>query len=555
MTSTLQLVELVIVIALGVAVLAVMIIVAKSSNDFTAPMLVLTGLRTRSPSGINTFSMRAASQDPHERLYSCMMQTEIGRDVCPDQMTIKSYKTCVQRYIGDCSPYADAGWPRDFGFTACVVDKYFLSPHQTNMFLDCQDRAEGVMWSTIQSPFTTTFLGSYNYVAFLISGMGVMVIFLMVSGFGTHVNTAAKAISVNDRGHIDTIWGVYSPWMMFAALLCSFVGFVISIYTMFPLQCGEQDIWCPDGKYSFLSTPWTGTICTGVFAVIMGFLTVNLLEYYMDWVNAPEPEIDHGRGVASSFYFAHPHSAHSGLRHRFAAPQASMRLGQLFKRDRSKATENNSEALIAEVLPHLLTLQSMMWVLSDGFIFLGMLSPLNSPYVENTVFTFTLITLCRLLQLALAKFIPLAFLGKTPTPGSSSIALWSSKNDPNSERGLEMPALTVYFASLFFMAGALYNFTLGMEFVNKTTPAGIAAQAVQITFIMVAVVLPELIRLGFIVWISVGYSANSTVLYVFEFVFIWETVLKFALSVAAVFSVTGLIQTQQQTLKTFLGVN
>jgi hypothetical protein len=105
------------------------------------------------------------------------------------------------------------------------------------------------------------------------------------------------------------------------------------------------------------------------------------------------------------------------------------------------------------------------------------------------------------------------------------------------------------------MAGALYNFTLGMEFVNKTTPAGIAAQAVQITFIMVAVVLPELIRLGFIVWISVGYSAHSTVLYVFEFVFIWETVLKFALSVAAVFSVTGLIQTQQQTLKTFLGVN
>lgn len=273
-------------------------------------MVVNTGHRTRDWATANSYSMNAFGEDQQTRLYVCMRSAGVlaHPTVVPD--SIGNYRALAKTTF-DCGTESDGGWPRDIGFLRCIQRKFNADFHKSNLFLACLDHTEGVMVENIQTDASTLFLGSYNFVAFLIAAMGVMTAFLIFTAGGWFIGNVLRHDSMHvnalDRDGYDRVdpktkelmkvtvpsgymyiasyleWAPLSALPNFLALLWSLVLFGASMWLTYPQRGMWGDTVSIDGgASSFPGTPWTGNLCSGVTFVMSMYFASCLFEWYYD---------------------------------------------------------------------------------------------------------------------------------------------------------------------------------------------------------------------------------------------------------------------------------
>ena len=587
-------------------------VAASKDADFTAPMLVLTGQRSRDWGKPNSYSMQAFPEDPHTRLYSCLMQADILANKCYAATSVMQFKTCAKG-VADCSPLSDGSWPRDFGFTACAVDKYQATPHQTNLFLSCLDRAEGVMVNAIQSPYTLTFLGSYNFVTFLVIGLAVLCSFMILNTGGFFIN---KEIKMNTNGHIHNFWVTNSIFSVLFSLLWTFMWFAVAVYIMFPTICDIGQL-CPDGKTGFPTTPWTGIITMAILLLVMGYMLINVAEFFFDrnWQGCcgrgadeeeskTEPPPEHETGTASIFGIRPPsfkqqpytlHSRFPGLHTTTSGFQGGLRaagrggavgrggaagrggtlavryqpgfrttpvtypglarnfLGVALRPDYS--SEDKETKRYIDIMPHMLASFGWTWVFADGLFFLGMLTPQNSVQTDDASVIFVRIIICRLMQLVALKLIPYSFNFDQPLDDkkySWHFIAWKKSVDPKLA-GLQMMTISVYMASLFLLVDVLYHYMMSIGLLSATQSVGNVTFAVQVSFLTVAILVPEFMRvILFFLLTNWEEPKACDVLFYFELIYLLDWLSRFILAISAIFTILPFLRDQNNILKGFV---
>ena len=267
--------------------------------DISSQMVVLTGHRTRDWSSANSYSMHSAVEDRYSRLYVCMMSADILVPGNPTYSSLVDFRDKAKHHH-DCGTESDGGWPRDYGFLRCAQANFNVTFHQSNVFLKCLDLSEGIMVETIQTPASTLFLGSYNFVTMLLASMGVMTAFLLFTAGGVCIEDGLKTpmkhvfIEGSDEepkfipsGYTYVAasqgWAPLAAVPVTLALLWSLFMFGTSIFYTFPPKDMWSDIVAVDGGSRALpGTPWTGFMCSGVSLVMAVYFASCLVEWYGD---------------------------------------------------------------------------------------------------------------------------------------------------------------------------------------------------------------------------------------------------------------------------------
>jgi hypothetical protein len=264
------------------------------SGNVSSQMVVLTGHRTRDWSTANSYSMHPSGEDRLTRLYVCMQSAGIKNPDDPTYSSLGDFRDKAKKKV-DCGAESDGGWPRDYGFLRCIQDNYNADFHQSNVFLKCLDLTEGFMVETIQTPASTLFLGSFNFVALLIASMGIMASFLLFTagGFFTEAGLKTDMIFVQESNEwvpsgynyvaASQGWAPLAALPMWLALAWSFFLFGASMFYTFPAKNLWSDIVSTDGGSSALpGTPWTGYMCAGTSLMMTVYFSSCLLEWYGD---------------------------------------------------------------------------------------------------------------------------------------------------------------------------------------------------------------------------------------------------------------------------------
>lgn len=306
------------------------VLLSRQSNDVSTQMVVFTGRRTRDWTTANSYSMHSFEEDQYFRFYVCMKSAGIQVPGNPD--TIGNYKDAVKQKH-DCSPESDRGWPKDIGFLRCIQKHFEVSFHQSNMFLQCLELTEGVMVENVQTDASTLFLGSYNYVAMLLTAMGVMAGFLIFTAGGYYISSEIKSgtdgvqeqlaeqseeqlaeepesqekaymrfyrnanlqnIKQGLKQHVKIEPGynyVSSAWMWVPlaavpnslAFVWSVAMFLACMFYTYPIKDTWSDtVSINDGASVFPGTPWTGNLCSGVSFLMGVYFLLCLVEWYRD---------------------------------------------------------------------------------------------------------------------------------------------------------------------------------------------------------------------------------------------------------------------------------
>lgn len=266
------------------------------NSDVSSQMVVLTGHRTRDWSTANSYSMHPSGEDRLTRLYVCMQSAGIKNPDDPTYSSLGDFRDKAKKKV-DCGAESDGGWPRDYGFLRCIQDNYNADFHQSNVFLKCLDLTEGFMVETIQTPASTLFLGSFNFVALLIASMGIMASFLLFTagGFFTEagLNTDMMFVKEGDvekwvpSSYIYVAasqgWAPLAALPMWLAFAWSFFLFGASMFYTFPAKNLWSDIVSTDGGSNTLpGTPWTGYMCAGTSLMMTVYFSSCLVEWYGD---------------------------------------------------------------------------------------------------------------------------------------------------------------------------------------------------------------------------------------------------------------------------------
>lgn len=279
-------------------------LLSSASADISSSMVVHTGQRTRDWSSGNSYSMRLFNEDQNVRLYVCMKSAGYkikGRT--EDKIeSIGDYQAAAKR-VYDCSLESDRGWPRDIGFLRCLQRYFDADFYRSNLLLKCMDLTEGQMFETHETQASTLFLGSYNFVAFLVMALATMGAFLLFTAGGVFFNfqfdyqnftvsyeTVVDGVKHNflhKRPYIKSVSpAMWAPLALVPTLLAfawSCVIFGTSMYYTFPTSGVWSDqVSVNNGASSFPRTTWTGYMCSGGSFLLVAFFAACLLQYFYD---------------------------------------------------------------------------------------------------------------------------------------------------------------------------------------------------------------------------------------------------------------------------------
>ncbi len=288
---------LILTLSVLLSTIAFTIVLSMQTEDVSSQMVVLTGHRTRDWSSANSYSMHSSDEDRYTRLYVCMLSAEF---IVPDNPTYSSLQDFRDKAKNhhDCGAESDGGWPRDYGFLRCIQSNFDSDFHKSNVFLKCLDLSEGIMVETIQTPASTLFLGSFNYVTLLLASMGIMSAFLLFTAGGICVEDGLKTdmhqVFIQDQepkwvrsGYTYVAasqgWAPLAALPVTLALSWSLVMFVASmIYTFPPKDIWSDTVAVAGGGRVLPGTPWTGFMCAGMSMLMMVYFTSCLVEWYGD---------------------------------------------------------------------------------------------------------------------------------------------------------------------------------------------------------------------------------------------------------------------------------
>jgi hypothetical protein len=565
---------------------------------YTNQFLVLTGQRTRDLKSLNSYSMQMVlGDDPKTRLYLCMMQAGIGQGEqdCPKSTSVVGFRDCLKSIKKDCGAFSDGGLPRDGGFLQCIGSTFKTTPTMINRFVQCEDLAESIMVDSVQTPYSKLFLGSYNFASLLISAVAVMASFMV---FTTGGHYAGGEIETSSNFHISGMFFPMATLVTWVAMIWSLIFAVIAYAYSFPMDC--DNALCITKANAYPTTPWTGKLCMGVFLGLSGYYASFIFEKYFDKTNKVVPAdesktetadvmdpstngfnsysqktlpqgypVDQtssfsssgsGSSRYSSFnqdYGQTPNNSWSypsgaGQRTDFASklnfsrPTRYHRLG--VKLHSGTASVKGEEA--KELFPLMVEAFAWTFIFVDGILFLGMINSQNSPLHENVATMFASITACRILQLAVAKFMNEAFVAKIDgkTPG------WRQTIDPR-QFGIQVTLIFTYVASPGLLLIALYNFMNANSLLSTfSSQVNSPSYAISIFFLLTVGILPEVVRIIQFAVFSARDVEASTILFWTELLFMWNWLFRFVLIVVALFRVPEHLKEQSDAVMNFVGI-
>ena len=294
------------------------VVLSSKNADVSSDMLVFTGRRTRDWTTANTYSMNSAGDDRFTRLYVCMKSAGV---VVPGFTgdSFAAYRIAAkQRY--DCGLESDFGWPRDVGFMRCIQKNFAVDFHRSNVFMKCLDLTEGIMAENVQTEASTLFLGSYNFVTFLLLAMGIIAAFLIFTAGGWFSGNSIQSdvmrvqdadrdgpIFVDSRGNVvnggsegaipkmvnmpsgytyissSFWWAPLAAVPTGLALAWSVVMFIVSMYYTYPAKGWSDVISVDNGATTLPATPWTGYMCSGMSFLMSLYFLSCLFEWAGDY--------------------------------------------------------------------------------------------------------------------------------------------------------------------------------------------------------------------------------------------------------------------------------
>jgi hypothetical protein len=192
----------------------------------------------------------------------------------------------------NCGLQSDYGWPRDLGFARCLQQHFNATFQQSNVFFKCLDLSEGVMVESLQTAYSSAFLGAYNYNAMLMACMAVITAFLIFTAGGAWSSGLKESVT----HHISGTWRPLSAFNVNSALLWSMLLTASSFFYTFPLNGMWSAIPAVNDRRAFPATPWGGYFCCLVFLSMTGFF----FAYFLEWVGSKgEPTYDAKKSATS----------------------------------------------------------------------------------------------------------------------------------------------------------------------------------------------------------------------------------------------------------------
>ena len=477
--------------------------------DVSQQFVVLTGRLTRNMWHPNGYAITQDNGTEYTRLYYCMMDSSIGGEMCGSKSPVVDFQQCMQS-VYDCNPSSDRTWPRDYGFLSCLQNNFNVSQRQTNVFLACLDSSEGVMnevFETLDSPY---FLGSYNYVAFLLSGLTVMSSFVVATAGGVY---RGNAISTTQQNHISGI-NPLSWWCISVSLVWNLVGALWA----FGMAVTQKALFFGD----YPVTIWTSGLLLSVFALATGYFASYIIEFAFDWPVAQ----------------AGP-QAPSEVVARYTAIQ---RVG-VYKTDPlvdSKTTDADWHI----IAPLMVRTFGWCWLLTDGLIFVGLLQPQSSIINSYAVRVYFSVTLARLFQLVSAYFANKAYINRSIVADK-----WSNTTDPR-EFGAHMVCLFAHFASLPLILDSLYHSAWPQKLYTDAV-TGVSANNGLWLFIILVGAMPELVRLFILLYVSFRNPGVDSILFFHEVLFFWDWATRVLVVIIVLATATANLHDAQASMRDF----
>ena len=553
-------------------------VVSSWKSEYTNQFLVLTGQRTRNLLEPNTFSMYSVEgDDPSTRLFVCMMQVGIGKADCAIQNSPFAYRACLVGKNKDCLASMDRNWPIDYGFQQCVVKTFNPTTKQINLLSECMRRSETIHGVSVATQNTMRFLGSYNYVSLLLAASCALVGFLIFTAGGIydgrHLNTQKK--------HNYHLWNWYEPlsgYNIIIAFVWTVICLAASYYYMFPASCTN----CPfdlQVKQGYPTTPWTGIISSGLFFMLLiyyGWFLVEVLtnrnsimveggsgQVVVAPVAGPE-----NQSATATLVYPQSNPAQQGM-----VPRPLIDPSLTFPTSRARRTyskfksqyfnhlgvrlangsnaEENHEVDV--LIPVLIPIFATMLVFVDGPLFVGMITPQHSPLQEGVAFVFIGIILARVAQVVTYKFMSGAFFTKDEIEDTSASSMMNFRRDDPKKFALRVIVLFTYMGSLVLLFIPLYHMMISNDYFNTLKDVGSNIQNVQIFFLIIVAVCPEVVRIVIIslMWYRYVQSARSKLL-AFQILFAWEWISRIIFVCIALFGVPPHLQDSSNNVLKFL---
>ena len=575
------------------AVVVLGIILSVQGSDLSSQMIVLTGVRTRDWASANAFAMTApgfsngadSNEDEHTRLYACMKQTGISVNGGADLSSpLYDYREDVLAFMQgnnrSCEAESDWGWPRDYGFYNCIRELLHLTLHQGNMFLSCLDVSEGIMVESLQTPASSVFLGSYNFIALLLASCAVISVFIIFTVAGFFWD---RKIVISPLGNITDYWTPLSGSPAWCAFAVSLAFSVISLFYTFPAPNVCSDVPAQPTRLSFPNTPWTGYLCSSVLLV----LTAHLYVFVLEPLEASQPEtaktqseftskFQLKRGFHQGFFprrhhlsqhnryhavhttmpphgLHHSHPNHAQLLHPFyphKQPLNRMSSNALsvhindpdFFKFVEQATSDSRVSFI-HIMPVLIRIFPVCLAYADGLLFVGMLNAANSPLNETVVYLFYYITLCRILQCVSAYLMFDVF-----EEGSGS-----------DQAHQTTPFAATTLASVFAFVLAAYHFSSCVVYSAALNYIGVLGPiySLQLSFI----ILMSCLELSKFILSCVLFFSDDNIMETETYVlwsrgiFQFDWVLRMVFIISAIFICPNALDSQNSFLSTYLGLN
>ena len=256
---------------------------AWMDSTYASQMVTQTSVRSRDWYQPNAVSMHYGFMDEHMRLYMCLKEQGLTAGAATLSDSFLDYRKHMMMYFTtinmNCDAQSDHGWPRDYGFFSCIRKVLNLNMTDGDTYLDCLDRAEGVMVASIQPPSGGHFLGSYNYAAFLLTGAAIISMFFAFE-YGATFTTPDVQLS---KDGYRIIRSVFYPMGQYATVLSAVLSVLYLIPALtYTFSTGEVygNVEAQPGHRSFPNTPYTGLVALAGFLVCLFYFWGYLLTTY-----------------------------------------------------------------------------------------------------------------------------------------------------------------------------------------------------------------------------------------------------------------------------------
>ena len=573
------------------------IAITKNDNYLYPNFVVHTGYRTHDPYELNGYYIPTQKQSIYTRLYYCMVDVGIGTDVCQPgagDASIENFQQCIEAKY-DCTAHTviPVPWVRDTQFLGCLQNNFKtsfnVSTSQTYAFLDCLDSSMIASTESIQGLNSKVFLGSYNYVSFILTAMTILSSFVVATWGGFFTITS---FTISGDGDIEGLFTPLSRFVVLVAFVWNLIALLFAMGILYPTSNIIQN---------YPVTTSTSNLVVGVlWAVVVFFAYYVIRDYYygVQWTsrvtplpsnivapdpNAPPPppgirpppgfppasglaplpgRLPPSRGDEESSEFdtllpdgsvTRRTARRSGPRRRdvdsfFSYIPVYHRITGQYLGVEVVPGHNNTEEPFHVMSPLMIQFFAWSFVFVDGLFFVGMLTPQNSVLSEDATNIFFFATFARLYQLAHAYLFNKAYIHNNEYLSKNN----GKYQDDLRRFGAQASTIMAYIASLWCLSNVFYPYMRNWDYITGTPAQSTSLYFIQLGVLVGLGILPEVLRAILLVILSWTPCSSYFIMVYTELVFTLEWLLRMVLGFLLITNVPYNLKDSRDQLRTFL---